>query len=128
MEGTIEKMIKTSTDRFWIRFGPEKQSSSFTGNLAGKYLFFSSSRKLLISVAKYEIEDHNFEVAKVSVSPRHDEHVLCLYWKDQSRKYELARRYENVEGIKYRYWKSNSDTREGIYSKQYYFGNEYLND
>lgn len=47
------------------------------------------------------------------------EYVLCLYFKDASRKYELAKKYQNRIELKYRYWKSDEDTIAGNYSKQF---------
>ncbi|MHA1338363.1 MAG: hypothetical protein ACTSRZ_00495 [Promethearchaeota archaeon] len=44
---------------------------------------------------------------------------LCLYYKDDSHKYELAKKYRNNKNVKYRYWKSNEDTLKGKYSKQF---------
>ena len=106
-------------DAYWIRFGNPKQSSSFTGYLEGKYLFFCSNQETLIELAKDEIENHGFNTAKVSVSASNGEYVCCLYWTDSDRKHELADRYGDKKDIKYRYWKANVDTRAGKYSKQY---------
>jgi hypothetical protein len=47
------------------------------------------------------------------------DYVLCLYCKDESRKNELAEKYTGFPGVKYRYWKSDADTRSGIYSEKY---------
>jgi hypothetical protein len=33
------------------------------------------------------------------------EHVLCLYYCDDSRKHELRERNDHEYGVKYRYWK-----------------------
>ena len=41
--------------------------------------------------------------------------MLCLYG-DDSRKDELATRNQRDYGVKFRYWKSDADTREGNYS------------
>jgi len=46
-------------------------------------------------------------------------YVLCLYFKDDSRKHELARRNEQEYKVKYRYWKSDEDTRKGQYSEEF---------
>lgn len=106
-------------DDYWIRFGNPKQSSSFTGNLAGKYLFFCKNQDTLKKLCEYEINKHGFEIAKVSKNGNNGEYVCCLYWINDNRKYELANRYKHRKDIKYRYWKSNADTRAGKYSKQY---------
>lgn len=47
------------------------------------------------------------------------DHVLCLYYKDDSRKHELAERNKQEYGVRYRYWKSDSDTLKGKYSKEF---------
>ena len=47
------------------------------------------------------------------------EHVLCLYYKDGSRKDELADRNKEKYGVKYRYWKSDEATLKGQYSKEF---------
>lgn len=106
-------------DDWWIRFGDPKQSSSFMGDLAGKYLFFSENQEDLKEIAKREITKHGFEIAKVSTMPNGNDYVLCLYWQSDSRKYELFDRYKAWKGIKYRWWKTNADTRAGKYSREY---------
>jgi len=111
--------IKITQDNFWIRFGSKYQTSSFTSNLKGKYLIFSKNQNLLLDICRDEIENHDFEAAKVSTSPRNHEYVCCLYWHDDRRKHELAKRYGANSELKYRYWKSNADTRAGKYSKQF---------
>jgi hypothetical protein len=111
--------IKQSQDKYWIRFGDPEQSSSYTGDLAGKYLFFSKEQQPLIDIAKNEIENHGFEVAKVSQDNRSGDFVLCLYWEADIRGYELRDRYMDVPDIKYRWWKSNADTRAGKYSERF---------
>lgn len=115
------KKIKITSDAYWIRYGDPSQSSSFVGDLAGKYLLFSSNQDLLKMIAENEIAAHGFEVAKVSTLPsgKGRDYVLCLYWHDDSRKYELNERYKDDERVSYRWWKSNRDTRAGKYSKQF---------
>jgi len=39
--------------------------------------------------------------------------------EDDSRKNELAKKYQEKNGIHYRYWKSDEDTRKGKYSKEF---------
>lgn len=107
---------------FWIRFGLPEQSDSFLGILSGKYLFFSEDQEKLLTLCRHEIENHGFKVAKVATNPRSGEYACCLYWTDDKRKHELGERYKNTEGIKYRYWKSNADTRAGKYSEQFLKG------
>ena len=111
--------MRTQQDKYWIRFGDPAQSSSFTGCLAGKYLFFCTNQNTLLKLCEYEITNHNFNVAKVSTNPNNEEYVCCIYWTDDKRKYELANRYKHRKDIKYRYWKSNEDTRSNKYSQQF---------
>jgi len=65
------------------------------------------------------IENNGFDLAKRSVElfGTATEYVLCLYYKDDSRKHVLAEKYKGK--IKYRYWKSDEDTIKGKYSKEY---------
>ena len=116
--------IRITKDNFWIRFGDKYQTSSFTSGFSGKYLIFSKNQRLLLNICKDEIKNHVFEAAKVSVSPRNQEYVCCLYWHDDKRKHELAKRHGANSKLKYRYWKSNADTRAGIYSKQFLAGED----
>lgn len=87
------------------------QLEEVTQEITGKYLFFSSDRDLLISIAKTEIQKHDFQAAKVS-KPKEtdDEFVLCLFYKDDSRRVELRKRYKESDTLKYRWWKSNEKT------------------
>jgi len=87
--------------------------------ITGKYLFFDEKPEMLEKVAKEEIENNGFDLAKrnVELSGTATEYVLCLYYKDDSRKHELAEKYKGK--IKYRYWKSDEDTLKGKYSKEY---------
>jgi hypothetical protein len=110
--------IPVHEDGYWIRFGDPMQSSSYTGDFAGKYLFFSNDKVQLITIAQNEIWNHSFECAKVSQEARNEDYVLCLYWDSSDRGAELAMRYKDRVDIKYRWWKSNEDTRRGKYSKQ----------
>jgi len=89
------------------------------GDVTGKYLFFSTSRDELSKLAKYEIDNHNFQIAKVAITKAGTDYVMCLYWKDDSRKLELEVRHGWNCKVKYRYWKSNQDTLDGKYSQQH---------
>jgi hypothetical protein len=111
--------IPIHEDDYWVRFGDPIQSSSFTGDYAGKYLFFSADKSLLMDIAETEIIEHGFECAKVSQEPRNADYVLCLYWEASDRSAELACRYTGRPHVKYRWWKSNADTRKGKYSNQH---------
>ena len=105
-------------DGYWIwLLSREKPAYEITG----KYLFFSDNKNKLIEIAVNEIENHGFHHAKVNdgILEGQTEHVLCLYSADDSRKHELSERNKQEYGVKYRYWKSDSDTLKGKYSKEF---------
>ncbi len=102
----------------WVSNSCWEYTGKSDGNMTGKYLFFSSNRDELKRIAETEIAEHGFQIAKVSCTPA-SEYVLCLYWKNDSRKRELADRYKHLKTVKYRYWKSDESTRAGIYSQQH---------
>jgi len=89
--------------------------------ITGKYLFFHKNPKILAKVAKEEIIHNKFDVAKINnkLLGTSTEYVLCLYYTDDSRKNELAKKYQEKNDIHYRYWKSDEDTRKGKYSKEF---------
>jgi hypothetical protein len=62
---------------------------------------------------------HQAKTHMAGVTPPTGEYVLCLYYKDDSRKDELATKYRNRSELKYRYWKSDEDTLTGKYSKEF---------
>lgn len=97
----------------------KEEKSSY--KIFGKYLFFNEIKERLIEIAKKEIENHDFHVAKVSnkLLGGNTDYVLCLYFNDDSRKYELAERNKREYGVKYRYWKSDAATRRGEYSQEF---------
>jgi len=110
--------MKTKFDGYWIwLFSGEKPNYEITG----KYLFFCEDKDKLIEIATNEIENHGFHEAKVNVNllEGQTEHVLCLYYNDDSRKHELAERNKQEYGVKYRYWKSDLATLQGQYSKEF---------
>lgn len=84
-------------------------------------MFFCDDKNKLIEIATNEIENHGFHHAKVNENllEGQTEHVLCLYYKDDSRKNEIAERNKQEYGVKYRYWKSDLDTLKGKYSKEF---------
>lgn len=89
--------------------------------IAGKYLFFSEDKNRLLEIARNELLNHRFHRAKVNAELLGDnlEHVLCLYYRDDSRKAELAQRNDSEYQAKFRYWKSDADTRDGHYSDEF---------
>ena len=103
---------------YWIWLQSEEKT---TYDITGKYLFFSEDKDKLLEIATNEIENHEFHCAKVnnSLLEGQIEYVLCLYYKDDSRKNELADRNKQEYGVKYRYWKSDSDTLKGKYSREF---------
>lgn len=103
---------------YWIYFSSKGYNrETYNREITGKYLFFSNIREKLILIAIDEIENNNFNRAKVSSKPNEKgTHVLCLYYKDDSRKNELANKYKQKKDIQYRYWKSDYETDQHIYS------------
>ena len=113
----VSKNVFSYTDYYWERF---RHSKNPEYQITGKYLFFSENRELLKQIAIDEIKNNNFHSAKINLEGRNiGEYVLCLYYKDDSRKYELASKYRDRPNLKYRYWKSDEDTLKGKYSKEF---------
>ena len=113
--------VISSCDGYWEWFDISDITTA-PYEIAGKYLFFSLNRELLIEIAINELENGGFHHAKTpmaGVTPPSGEHVLCLYYKDDSRKHELAEKYRDRSELKYRYWKSEIETLAGKYSKQF---------
>ncbi len=100
----------------------EESKSSDDFNITGKYLFFNPNFEILTEVAEDEIANNGFDLAKINSPPLDrlaTDYVLCLYYEDDSRKNELADKYPEKNGMRYRYWKSDEDTQKGKYSKEY---------
>jgi hypothetical protein len=76
-----------------------------------------------VKIAKREIQNDDFYSAKIPLEGNNlgEDYVLCLYYKNDSKKKFLAEKYRKLEkeGIKYRYWKSDEATLSGDYSKQF---------
>ena len=72
----------------------------------GKYLFFSSNRSVLTTIAQQEIALHNFTCATVLLDSdvKRGEYMLCIYDTSNRRERELAMRYAHKEGIRYIGW------------------------
>jgi hypothetical protein len=90
--------------------------------ITGKYLFYSTDRERLMDVAAREILHHQFHKAKANskLLGKTREYVLCPYYKDDSRKYELANRCQkDCPDVEYRYWKSDERTLRGEYSQEF---------
>lgn len=88
--------------------------------ITGKYLFFSADQSALLN---RELIQNDFHVAKIPArNPPGKDYVLCLYDSDDSRRNELASRVKTDYAdlpVKYRYWKSNDDSRAGKYSARF---------
>ena len=111
--------LKIEDTGYWIYIISEKKPSYA---ITGKYLFFSKNKERLLEIAQNEILEYDFHVAKVnnSLLGSNTDYVLCLYYHDDSRKYELAERYgDKFSDTKYRYWKSDEDTLKGKYSEEF---------
>jgi hypothetical protein len=110
--------VITEFDGYWIWLF-KKEIPDY--KIMGKYLFFSQDKNKLIEIAKNEIMNYGFHQAKVNEVKEDGqmEHVLCLYYKDNSRKNELARRNNQEYKVKYRYWKSDEDTQKRRYSEEF---------
>ena len=111
--------ITIDSSGYWIYITSELEPNY---SISGKYLFFYKEKEKLIEIAKNEIQNHSFHIAKVNSRLLGDteEYVLCLYYKNDSRKYELAERSKlEYPEVKYRYWKSDIDTIRGKYSNEF---------
>ena len=107
---TIHEEQQLSSE-YWQYFGEYDHST-------GKYLFFCADRQKLCKFARDLISKEGFDCCKVSRQGTPN-YVLCVYWLNDLRKHELKRKYGDREDIMYRWWKSNADTMQGRYSKQY---------
>jgi hypothetical protein len=105
-------------DGYWLHVSTREPPPY---EITGKYLFFSEDKDQLIEIARNEIIHHGFHRAKINAEllGRNVEHVLCLYYRDDTRKDELADRNQNDYRVKFRYWKSDADTEEGKYSESF---------
>jgi hypothetical protein len=110
--------VEIKFDGYWIWLFSENRPDY---EITGKYLFFCEDKDKLIGIATNEIENHGFHEAKINENllEGQTEHVLCLYYKDDSRKHELADRNKQEYDVKYRYWKSDEATLKGQYSKEF---------
>lgn len=114
--------VKIAFDGYWYWI---LSSETYDYEIKGKYLFFSRDQERLVEVATREILHHQFHKAKINskLLANRDEHVLCLYYKDDSRKYELANRCQkDYPDVNYRYWKSDEATLRGEYSQKFLSG------
>ncbi len=111
--------VKRRLDDSWEWF---RSSSPAPYEITGKYLFFSTDREYLCNIVLAEIKCHAFHKAKVNrhLEGASTDWVLCLYYMDDSRKYELRDRSRaDYPDARYRWWKSDADTLSGKYSKEF---------
>ena len=100
---------------YYIRY------SRIEPNITGKYLFFSEYKEELDKIAIDELENNGFFIAKINTDEhkKGNDNVLCLYDTDDSRKFELGKKYKENNKVRYRYWKSDDDTLKGVYSDKF---------
>ena len=110
--------VRRECDGYWEWFTAAERPPY---RITGKYLFFSPDRERLVAIALEELESGAFHQAKTQMPGLQagEDYVLCLYYRDDSRRHELAARYGGREGIRYRYWKSDAATRRGEYSERF---------
>lgn len=113
--------IVTLYDGYWLAL---RLADPPPYQVTGKFLFFSEDAGLLLDIAVAEIIDHSFHHAKLNPvkPPGQSDHVLCLYYTDDSRRHELAERNRSEYHARYRYWKADTDTHAGRYSQQFLAG------
>ncbi len=118
---SMSENVNSDCDGYWEHF---ERNEPPPYEITGKYLFFSPDRAALVKIAIGALERGGFHHAKIQMEGKNfsPDYVLCLYYKDDDRKHELARRYRNQHDVRYRYWKSDEDTHEGKYSEQFLKG------
>ncbi len=112
MDSIHQRQAKFGQGKVWVYFGDYKVHTE------GKFLFFANDPDILKKIVLDELQN-GFYVGKISVKPRNEMYVLCLYDESDNRKHELFHKYGARTDVKYRWWKSNADTLAGKYSKEY---------
>lgn len=88
--------------------------------IEGKYLFYCAEFAPLVDVAKMEIDQYHFPLAKI-ILPEYkvlDDFVLCLYDYQENNEKEMIQRFEaytHSHGVRFWRWKSDEETRRGEY-------------
>ena len=82
----------------------------------GKYLFFSYNKQELINLCETILKEYNLSHGKVPFEDSSSEYVLCVYDVRNRFANELSK--FQTPTIKYRFWKSDSATMRGVYSKR----------
>ena len=120
----VNKQIDTSDinirkGKYWTwvekKFVSTDEKKASQNSITGKYLFFSKDSDTLLKIALNELKN-GFDFAKISITAKGNDHVLCIYYKNDSRKREFIGKYNDVA---YRYWKSDEDTQNGVYSQKF---------
>lgn len=113
-----KKKYKSGREGDWEWF---ESNEGVPYDIAGKYMFFSKDREPLKAIAIDEIENGGFHYAKLPAKGKGKggDYVLCLYYKDASKRHDLARKYRDKPKVRYRYWKSEEDTLSGKYSDKF---------
>lgn len=116
----LKARVRRTKQRRWEQFRRDGAALEIAKNV-GKYLFFAREREHLVNIALNELKHHGFARAKINIGmPVGGEYVLCLYYKDASRRNELRDRmkkeYPEVRGV---FWKTDSDTLSGKYSEKF---------
>ena len=118
MDCSAGTAIRRRSDSHWEWFSSTEVPPY---EIAGKYLFFSGDRELLVNIAIQELQSGQFHLAKIPIVGQNvaDEYVLCLYYGDESRHHDLAAKYRAEANLRYRCWKTNEATRRGEYSDRF---------
>jgi hypothetical protein len=115
----IRRIVSVADFWGWSWIGgklPEPERKALNADMAGKFLWFSPYRDILISVGVSELLC-GFRSAKVSLEPRNGEYVLCVYDRTPDRRKEVEVRTEDdysihSEFLHFAGWKYNFKTRQ----------------
>ena len=80
----------------------------------GKYLFFSCNKQELINLCEVILKEFNLSHGKVPQDYTPNNYVLCVY--DVKPRYSKELTKFATDTIKYRYWKADAKTMQGVYS------------
>ena len=113
------RKIRSFSDGYWT-FLINPRSNVSDSEITGKYLFFSKDRKALLGLAKLLLARYKLRQAKTQNPWKRisEDYVLCVYDREPRLKLEL-RKYADEIHIRYRYWKSDAETKGGKYSPQF---------
>jgi hypothetical protein len=97
------------------RIDIEEESKNVLHGTIGKYLFFSYNKEELINLCEIILKEYNLFRGKVPFEKTTKEYVLCVYDVRNRFSQELSK-FSN-DNIRYKFWKPNSATIRGVYSK-----------